>query len=139
MRQSTSSHTERALQRSNRAIQKELCSAIQRKSEALLSLSPFVLAPLSTESSHLIHDVLVTNFVIEERDDVVVVPKDAVVLRNNRPVIFTVQRQTAKETRVVLGLDGGTSVEIVEGLEPDQRYVTVGQQTLSDKSPVRPR
>ena len=77
--------------------------------------------------------------VVEERDGVVVVPKDAVVLRNNRPVVFTVQRQTAKESRVVLGLDGGSKVEVLEGLDPNQRYVTVGQQTLSDKSPVRPR
>jgi len=79
------------------------------------------------------------DLVVEERQDVLVVPKDAVVLRKNRPVLFLVKRQIARESEVELGLDGGEKVEVVKGLEEGDRYVTVGQQTLSDGSPVRVR
>lgn len=77
--------------------------------------------------------------VVEERQEVVVVPKDAVVLRKNRPVVFVVERQVAKERPIMTGLDSGERIEVAEGLEPDERYVIVGQQTLADNTPVRPR
>ena len=70
--------------------------------------------------------------VLESRDDVVLVPARAVVLREGTPRVFVVEAQRAKERKVELGLITETTVQITSGLEAGTPVVVSGQETLDD-------
>jgi multidrug efflux pump subunit AcrA (membrane-fusion protein) len=50
--------------------------------------------------------------------------------------VFTVQENTARKLAVKTGFNDGISVEIVDGLKPDQPVVLLGKQTLTDGQSV---
>ena len=50
--------------------------------------------------------------------------------------VFTVQDNKAKKVLVKTGFNDGISVEVLEGLKPEQSVVLVGKQTLSDGQSV---
>jgi len=64
------------------------------------------------------------------------VPKDAIVIRNGRPVVFTFEDGLAKWNYVVLGLDNGNEVEIKEGLSATQKVIVTNNVQLAHGSPV---
>lgn len=76
-------------------------------------------------------------FVAETREDVPIVPRQAVVERQGRKVVFVVSGKKAQRRDVLLGLGDDRRVEIREGVEPGERIVTRGVETLSDETPVR--
>jgi multidrug efflux pump subunit AcrA (membrane-fusion protein) len=77
---------------------------------------------------------LVTN----TRRDVPVIPRDAVINTYGSWLVFVVDdRNTARRRTISLGLESENSVEVLEGLEPGDRIVSVGQNFLSDGDPVR--
>ena len=76
-------------------------------------------------------------FVAETRDEVAIVPRQAVVERQGRKVVFVVRGKKAEQREVVLGLGDDRRVEVREGVEPGERIVTRGVETLSDDTPVR--
>lgn len=77
------------------------------------------------------------SLVVDERADVAVVPRRAVVERGGRKVVFVVKGQKVEETEVRLGFGDDDVVEIVEGLEPGDRVVITGLETLTDQASVR--
>ena len=77
------------------------------------------------------------DIVVESKEDVVVIPKHLVQIRNNRPVVFIVERQKAIEKEVKTGIEDKENVEIIKGLEPGDRIVTQGYETLKDRAKVR--
>jgi multidrug efflux pump subunit AcrA (membrane-fusion protein) len=77
---------------------------------------------------------LVTN----TRQDVPVIPRDAVINTYGSWLVFVVDGQnTARRRTITLGLENENSVEVLEGLEPGERIVSAGQNFLSDGDPVR--
>lgn len=76
-------------------------------------------------------------FVVERRDDVPVVPRDAVTERGGGKAVFVVKGQKVSQRSVVLGLGDDDVVEIREGLEPGERIVVKGLETLTDGARVR--
>ncbi|MDH3628649.1 MAG: efflux RND transporter periplasmic adaptor subunit [Acidobacteriota bacterium] len=75
--------------------------------------------------------------VVESRPEVPVVPRRAVAERNSRKVVFVVEGQKVRQREVVLGLGDDEIVEIIEGLEPEERIVVQGIETLNDNMSVR--
>jgi RND family efflux transporter MFP subunit len=75
--------------------------------------------------------------IVQEREDVVTVPKEIVLIRDNQDVIYVVEGQKAKQRNVVLGLEGEKNIEIVQGLEEGERVIVRGYETLNDGTPVR--
>lgn len=75
--------------------------------------------------------------IVEQRTGVPVVPRRAVAERNSRKVVFVVEGQKVRQREVVLGLGDDEIVEIREGLEPDERIVVQGIETLNDNMSVR--
>ena len=51
------------------------------------------------------------------------VPKDAIIIHNNKPVVFTLEDGKAKWNYVTTGLDNGTEVQIKEGLSEGQKII----------------
>lgn len=65
-----------------------------------------------------------------------VIPKLAVVLRSEKPVVFTVQDGLAKWNYVKTGLENSTSFTIAEGLKAGDQVVVEGNMNLAHDSKV---
>lgn len=74
--------------------------------------------------------------VLDSRQDVPVIPTDAVINRGGKWVVFVVEAQRAKQREVELGLVSEERVEILSGLNVGEKVVINGQDTLSDGAKV---
>lgn len=75
--------------------------------------------------------------IVEERDDAIIIPEQAVVPKGERLLVYRIVDGKAKETEVSLGQRHGGEVEVTKGLGPDDMVVTAGQIKLRDGAPVR--
>ena len=75
--------------------------------------------------------------VAERRPDAVVVPRAAVTERAGRKVLFVLKGQKVELREVGLGLGDDDMVEVRGGIEPGDRVVTKGLETLTDGARVR--
>jgi RND family efflux transporter MFP subunit len=66
----------------------------------------------------------------------VVIPKDALVMRNGKAVVFTMEEGKAKWNYVSIGNDNGKEVEITAGLKDKQKVITTANLQLADDAPV---
>lgn len=76
------------------------------------------------------------NVTYDVHNDVVVVPKAAVVTEDEETRLFVVRDSVAYERPVKTGFDDERRVEITSGLEPGEVVVTAGQLTLRDSAKV---
>ncbi len=74
--------------------------------------------------------------VTEQRDDVIVAPRQAVADRGGKKVVFVIKGQRVEQRDVVLGLGDDDIVEIRSGLEAGERIVVRGLETLTNDSRV---
>jgi len=77
--------------------------------------------------------------VVRESPNAVVVPKDALVEREGKLLVFVVEHGKAKQRSVTAGLSDKERVEILSGIEPGETVVVVGAQGLEDGDPVQLR
>jgi RND family efflux transporter MFP subunit len=75
--------------------------------------------------------------IVERREEVLVVPRTAVTERAGSRVVFVLKGQRVSQRPVVLGLGDDEIVEIREGIEPGDRVVVRGLETLTDGTRVR--
>ena len=66
-----------------------------------------------------------------------VVPKDAVVYRSGRAVVFTIENKESKWNYVEVGKDNGEEVEILEGIEAGSIVITTNNLQLAHQAPVQ--
>lgn len=64
------------------------------------------------------------------------VPKEALVVRGNRQVVFTVENNQAKWNYVEAGRNNGIVVEILSGLKPGDRVITTNNLQLAHEAMV---
>jgi membrane fusion protein (multidrug efflux system) len=72
-------------------------------------------------------------------EDVVVIPRDAVVLRAEGPTVFVLDEDRARARPVTLGADQGLMTVVEEGLRGGERIVVRGQRELQNGSLVTVR
>lgn len=77
------------------------------------------------------------DLLVERREGVPVVPREAVTERAGQRVVFVLGGQRVGQRPVELGLGDDRVVEIVEGVEPGERVVVQGLETLADDTRVR--
>ncbi len=77
------------------------------------------------------------SIIVERRSDVTVVPREAVTQRAGRSVVFVLDGQRVVRRNVSLGLGDDDQVEVLEGVEPGDRIVVRGLETLTDQTRVR--
>jgi len=75
--------------------------------------------------------------IAERREDVPVVPREALTERGGRKVVFVLQGQRVSRREVVPGLGDDEIVEITHGIEAGERVVVRGLETLTDGTRVR--
>jgi RND family efflux transporter MFP subunit len=76
------------------------------------------------------------DLVLERREDVITVPKDAVVDRGGRLVVFLAKGESAKMVPVTLGPADDRSYVVNAGLAAGDRLILKGQTILEDGSAI---
>ena len=66
-----------------------------------------------------------------------VVPREAIVMRGGRAVVFTIDKGLAKWNYVSTGKDNGAEIEVKQGLEPGARVIISNNLQLSHDAPVQ--
>jgi RND family efflux transporter MFP subunit len=66
----------------------------------------------------------------------VVVPREAVVMRSGKAVVFTLENGKAIWNYVTTGGDNGKEIEVITGLEPGKKVITSNNLQLSHEAPV---
>jgi len=77
------------------------------------------------------------DIVTQQKDSVIVIPKNIILSRQRGKTVFVVDRGVAVERIVETGLENLTDVEITRGLEKNERVVTGGFETLTNRSKVK--
>lgn len=72
------------------------------------------------------------HFVKERHENVIVLPRDAVLTASDRPYVFVNEDGKAKKVEITTGIDTGEQVEVTAGLEENSSVVVKGQNFLSD-------
>jgi membrane fusion protein, multidrug efflux system len=65
------------------------------------------------------------------------VPKEAVVMRDGKPVVFTVEAGKAKWNYVTTGRENGREVEVLSGLSTGQVVIISNNLQLGNDAPVK--
>lgn len=66
----------------------------------------------------------------------IVIPKEAVVLRSGKPVVFTLVNNKAYWNYVQTGLENSSTYTITEGLKEGDVIITSGNINLAHETPV---
>lgn len=77
------------------------------------------------------------DIVTNHKDSVIVVPKSIILSRQRGKTVFIIDRGIAEERIIETGLENLTDVEVTRGLSKNERVVTSGFETLSNKAKVK--
>jgi RND family efflux transporter MFP subunit len=77
------------------------------------------------------------DIIINHKDSVIVIPKSIILSRQRGKTVFVVDRGVAAERIIDTGLENLTDIEVTRGLAKNDRVVTGGFETLSNKSKVK--
>lgn len=75
--------------------------------------------------------------ILEQRVDVIVVPRSSVTQRSGNNIVFVLDGQRVRQREVQLGLGDDYKVQILEGVDENDRVVVRGLETLTDGTRVR--
>jgi RND family efflux transporter MFP subunit len=77
------------------------------------------------------------DIVTDRKDSAIVIPRSIILSRQRGKTVFIVDRGVAAERIIETGLENITDVEVTRGLAKNERVVTSGFETLSNKSKVK--
>ncbi|MFB3883919.1 MAG: efflux RND transporter periplasmic adaptor subunit [Thermodesulfobacteriota bacterium] len=72
-----------------------------------------------------------------EKPDALVVPREAVIEEAGKQSVFVVEGNQALRKPIVMGIEQGGLVEVIEGLKEGDKVVVRGQQSIKDRSTIR--
>ena len=75
--------------------------------------------------------------VTNQKDSVIVIPKNIILSRQRGKTVFIIDRGVAVERVIETGLENLTETEVTRGLTKNERLVTSGFETLSNRSKVK--
>lgn len=75
--------------------------------------------------------------ITQKKDSTIVIPKSIIVSRQRGKTVFIVDQNTAMERVISVGLENPDSVEVVKGLQMNDRVVVEGFETLANRSKVK--
>jgi len=77
------------------------------------------------------------DIVTSRRDSVIVIPKSIILSRQRGKTVFVYDRGVVTEKIIETGIENLTDIEVTKGLEKNDRVVTSGFETLSNKAKVK--
>jgi RND family efflux transporter MFP subunit len=75
--------------------------------------------------------------ITQRKDSTIVIPKNIIVSRQRGKTVYVVDQNTANERVITTGLENPDSVEVVRGLQMNDRVVIEGFETLGNRSKVK--
>jgi membrane fusion protein (multidrug efflux system) len=75
--------------------------------------------------------------IVARKDSAIVIPKDIIISQRRGKTVFVVERGAADDRVITTGLENPDYVEVIEGLNVNDRLVVKGYETLRDNSRVR--
>ncbi len=85
------------------------------------------------ETLHLKPGMFVeTKIVIGNKENVLVIPRKAILYKQNKTFVFVMDQNMVSQREITLGLREEDYVEVLSGLEPGEVIVTVGVEGLED-------
>lgn len=76
------------------------------------------------------------NFTAESAEDTIVLPRNAVITKEDETYVYVVENGVAKKVMVELGIEAADTIEITKGLKDGDNVVTKGQTYISDGEEV---
>jgi len=77
------------------------------------------------------------DIVTRHKDSVIVIPKNIILSRQRGKTVFTAERGFAAERIIETGLENLTEAEVSRGLSKNERIITSGFETLSNRSKIK--
>jgi membrane fusion protein (multidrug efflux system) len=77
------------------------------------------------------------DIVVKKKDSTMVIPREIILDRRGAKTVFIVQRGIALERRLEIGMTNRDEVEVLKGLEKEDRLVVQGFETLRHRSKVK--
>jgi len=74
---------------------------------------------------------------VSQKAGVITIPKEVIISDQRGKRVFIVQENTALERLIETGMENEDMIEVVEGLEENERLVVKGFETLRDRSKVK--
>ena len=74
---------------------------------------------------------------VNQKDDIIVIPKEVIISDQRGKRVFVVQENTAFERIIETGIENEDMIEVIGGLEENERLVIKGFETLRNKSKVK--
>jgi membrane fusion protein, multidrug efflux system len=94
---------------------------------------------MSNSSGELVPGMYaLVNVEVERHENALVIPVDALITEKTKTSVFTLEQNKAKKVPVKIGFNDGTSVEVLDGIKPDQPLILAGKLSLNDGQPVKP-
>ena len=74
--------------------------------------------------------------IMEKKDSTIVIPKSLVIQKGKRSVVYIAEKGLAIEKRITIGLENPEYLEVLEGLEFNDRLITSGFETLRNRAAI---
>lgn len=75
--------------------------------------------------------------IVASKDSIIVIPKNIILSKQRGNTVFVIDKGLAQERIIAFGLENPEYVEIISGLEPKEKLVTKGFETLRNRSKVK--
>ncbi len=77
------------------------------------------------------------DIVVSRKDKALVIPKDIILQRGEGKIVYVINKGTAKRKVLSIGLENPDEVEVIAGVELNDRIVTKGFETLRNGSKIK--
>lgn len=75
--------------------------------------------------------------IVASKDSIIVIPKNIILSKQRGNTVFVIDKGLAQERIITFGLENPEYVEVISGLEPKEKLVTKGFETLRNRSKVK--
>jgi len=75
--------------------------------------------------------------IVARKDSAIVIPKDIILSRRRGKTVFIVRKGVAVERTITTGLENPEEVEVIKGLEENERLIIKGFEALKNRSRVK--
>ncbi len=113
----------------------------------ITEISPAIDADTRTFSGRIIVDnseeflkpgmFVKAKIIITRKDSVIVIPKDVLLSRSEGKAVFVASNRAARQKYIKTGIESEDSIEVVSGLEFEERLITSGYETLKNRSKIK--
>jgi len=94
----------------------------------------FQIEAMVDNSDHLLKPGMFVriDYIVEELENVIMIPRTAILILDNQPTIFLVKNNIAAKKEITTGTEVNGNIVIISGVEVGDTLVTLGQDYLED-------